>query len=387
MNDTYMTDQQQTVFPREVYFILGNGFDIECGLPTSYPAFLAFIELVYLNNQNILQYYDQKKQLFDEYANIRKNKGKLTVWSKWEKIPGNFWYCHFKNARLQKGWIDFENEISYLVKLFEEEVKKAETIDTKIKCSLQSPFYKYIIQEMSEKNNQIETGITNGNYTEMGVSYRQLRDILLDELNELIAAFDNYLQDFVEEKEAQYTEAIKDLFEKLNGYQECRVLTFNYTSTFDRLIKKYAPGIHVEYCHVHGRIGTKGECGNIVLGIDEKYDAKGEINVLLAPFKKYYQRVYKESDSNYADWLRDIEAHADNNRELYIFGHSIGITDKDILNPFITSPKMKTTVYSYNDRARADQIANMTEIIGIDEMVRRNAGKNKTLVFTQQAVK
>lgn len=388
MNDRYTMVQQYTIYSREVYFILGNGFDIECGLPTSYPEFLDFINVVHLNFDNLLGYHDKQKELLDKYINIRKQNGKTTVFSKWREIPTNFWYRHFKDAQIQKGWIDFENEIAYLIKLFEEEVRKADTVDTKVVYNIQSLFYKYIIQPMSDKYNQVRSNsMAGGPVLESGVSYRKLRDLLLDELNELITAFDMYLQDFVEEKEAQYTNAIKDLFEKLHGYHECRVLSFNYTSTFDRLIKKYAPNIRVEYCHVHGKIGTEGENGNIVLGIDEKYDAKGEINVLLAPFKKYYQRVYKESDSNYTDWLRDIQANKNNNRELYIFGHSIGITDKDILNSFITSPNMSTTVYSYNDKSRAEQIANMTEIIGIDEVVRRTAGKDSTLVFKQQAPK
>lgn len=372
---------------REVYFILGNGFDIEVGLPTSYPEFLAFIEAVQYYYQGVIDNNTQMKTLFDEYLSVRKSKGKTTDLSKWKNLTLNFWYRHFKKAKIQKGWIDFENEIAYIIKLFEDEVRKTDTVDQIILYSQQSKFYSYIIRPMSDKYETIDPGTTIGGQWNSDITYRQLRDILLQELNELISAFDMYLQDFVEEKEVNPTPAILDLLGKLVGFQECRVLTFNYTSTFDRLIQKAAPELHVEYCHVHGRIGMEGKTGNIVLGIDEKYDAKGEVNVLLAPFKKYYQRVYKETDSCYTDWLRDIQANADNDRELYIFGHSIGITDTDILNSFITSPRMRTTVYSYNDKARADQIANMTEIIGIDEMVRRNSGANKTLVFIQQAQK
>lgn len=378
-----MNNQFNPGHPREVYFIIGNGFDLEAGLPTSYPDFLAFIEAIQYHFQNIISYNDKQNELLQKYINIRKEKRKSIDLSKWKKTPQNFWYCHFKKARIQKGWIDFENEIAYLIKVFEEEVKKADTVDQPVLFDLHSGFYRFIIKPITEIYEDIRDSMSGG-YRELNKTYRQLRDLLLNELNELITAFDFYLQDFIEEKEVEPTKAIRELCGKLTGFQECRVLTFNYTSTFARLIKTIAPDVDVDYCHVHGRIGKAGEAGNIVLGIDDKKETNGEISVLLAPFKKYYQRVFKETDSNYTDWLRDIQAHADNNRELYVFGHSIGITDTDILNSFIISPNMKTTVYSYDDKARADQIANMTEIIGSEEVVSRNAGSNKTLVFVQQ---
>jgi len=369
----------RTGLPREVYIIIGNGFDKEAGLKTSYPEFLDFINAVNLHFQNIISYNNKPKELLEEYKRIRKEAGKTIDLSKWEKMPKNFWYQHFKKVSyIQQGWIDFENEISNMIYLVEEEVKKANTIDELIVYDPQSHFYSEIYQPLKNLN-KLDQYMKKG-----GVTFREFRDQLLVELNELIDAFDFYLQEFVEINEEKPTEAIMHLFGKLGGYQYCRVLSFNYTNTFKRMITKMHPELHVDYCHVHGKVGDNGGKGNLVLGIDEKYQSEGEISILLAPFKKYYQRVYKRTDSNYADWLHDIEANRNNQRELYIFGHSIGMTDKDILKAFITSDNMRTVVYSYNDKARADQIANMTGIIGIDEMVKQNAGSDRMLEFELQ---
>lgn len=370
--------------PREVYIIIGNGFDKEAGLKTSYPEFLKFINAVDLHFKNVISYNEGPKKLLEEYKAIRKERGRIIDLSKWRAIPENFWYQHFKNANIQKGWIDFENEIACVIHLFEEELKSTESVDRLMLCNQRSRFYAEIFRPLEEKARFSSNDAPRGGNREFNITYRQFRDKLLDELNELTKAFDYYLQDFVEAKKIKPTDTILDLFDKVEGAQHCRVLSFNYTSTFERLMSMAHSELEVDYCHVHGRVGKDENIGNLVLGIDEKYNSESDVSVLLAPFKKYYQRVYKETDSNYADWLQEANNNSQYSRELYIFGHSIGITDKDILKAFITSPNMKTVVYSHNDKARADQIANMTEIIGINDLVLKNSGSERTLEFKRQ---
>ena len=369
--------------PREVYFIIGNGFDIECNLPTSYPAFLSFIHAVDVHFQNIIQNDDRQKKILEKYKAIRREANQSIDLSKWEHIPDNFWYQHFQKAKIQKGWIDFENEISRVIALFEAEIDRASSTDQLCVCNTQSQFYTEVYRPLEQQNKLISINADNGRQ-ENNVTYRQLRDILLDELNELTRSFDLYLQNFVEIKNIEMKETISNLFHRMVGVEYCRVLSFNYTHTFERLISEKYPTTDIDYCHVHGTVGTEKTEGNLVLGIDEKGSSKEDASILLAPFKKYWQRIYKNTDSNYADWIRDIEQHADSKRELYIFGHSIGVTDKELLRPLIMSNNMKTIVYSHDDRARADQISNMQAIIGVGNLIDMSAGSNKKLEFIDQ---
>ncbi len=84
------------------------------------------------------------------------------------------------------------------------------------------------------------------------------------------------------------------------------------------------------------------------------------------------------------DWLKSLEKRKIVDRILYIFGHSIGITDKDIIESFVTAKDMKTVVFYYDDEAFANQVSNMTAIIGKNEMINRTGGLNHTLEFREQ---
>jgi hypothetical protein len=163
----------------------------------------------------------------------------------------------------------------------------------------------------------------------------------------------------------------------------------------------------------------------MVLGIDERHGNESiKIPVEFGPFRKYYQRIYKQTDSRYMDWLK--EAHApyekvnwlnrleeqtlnssfDKNKidkimsyivstkekqrkqmkssEVVIFGHSLGITDNDILKSFITLPNTRTVVYYHDEEAFSQQVSNITAILGREEVITRTGGQDRTLEFRDQ---
>lgn len=103
-----------------------------------------------------------------------------------------------------------------------------------------------------------------------------------------------------------------------------------------------------------------------------------------AGFRKYNQRILRRTSSTYRDWLDHIRDTPHVQRELIIFGHSIGVTDKDVLRPFILAPNMRTVVYYHDDTAFSEKLANMTPIIGMEEVISRTGGKNRTLIFAEQ---
>lgn len=59
---------------------------------------------------------------------------------------------------------------------------------------------------------------------------------------------------------------------------------------------------------------------------------------------------------------------------LHIFGHSLDVTDKDILKELILTEGMHTTIYYRNLDQKGQQIANLVKVIGQDELIKRTGG-------------
>lgn len=144
----------------------------------------------------------------------------------------------------------------------------------------------------------------------------------------------------------------------------------------------------------------------MVLGIDE-YLPKDRKNkeIEFIAFKKFYQRIYKETGCKYKEWSDIIKKNerelkekykkeypnqvpfkqcGDKRHRLYIFGHSLDVTDKDILRDLILNDNVYTTIFYHNKDVMGQQIANLVKVIGQDELIRRTGGSTKTIEFKQQ---
>ena len=143
----------------------------------------------------------------------------------------------------------------------------------------------------------------------------------------------------------------------------------------------------------------------MVLGIDEYLSKKSKDKEIdFIAFKKYYQRIYKGTGCDYKNWIDAIREsrHAnevalreqfpkqipydkfDSKHKLYIFGHSLDITDKDVLRDLILNDNIYTIIYYFNNEVMGQQIANLVKVIGKDELIRRTGGSTKTIEFRQQ---
>ena len=80
---------------------------------------------------------------------------------------------------------------------------------------------------------------------------------------------------------------------------------------------------------------------------------------------------------------------------LYFYGRSLDVTDKDIFRDLILQDNMYTTIYYHktydekggDDNGRTDlgsKIANLVKVIGQDELIRRTGGRTKTIEFKLQ---
>lgn len=80
---------------------------------------------------------------------------------------------------------------------------------------------------------------------------------------------------------------------------------------------------------------------------------------------------------------------------MFIFGHSLDITDKDILRDLILNDNVHTTIfyckkkdssgnYDNGRKDRGEKITNLVKVIGQDELIKRTGGATKTIEFRLQ---
>lgn len=392
--------------------IIGNGFDLENNLPTKYNDFLDFIndikknyansnidktkivtalpnnysELSKIGNimeqryDNAIDYvyiyykemikianhgkekYDEEEKcqnlfLNDEYSRFNKI---LT----WFFLKGNVWLDYFNikvknNAMYGENWIDFEKEISNVIKNLEQIIirskKQPLEENNKIAC----------------KNSISPEWIINNGLNNECINLKGLKNIL--------ETLENDLQCFIDCIEIYMLLINKVPFHisgKLMGIigsgQFNALLSFNYTNTF---INRYLPLIRdFKTCYVHGEAGKN----NLILGIGETLsDENTSIELSCIKFKKYFQRIHKKTGADYIKWIDNYDTKDPKNikdtprHEVTIFGHSLDITDSDILKYIIIHEHVAhINIYYHNENAYALQIINLIKIIGKETFIR-----------------
>ena len=122
----------------------------------------------------------------------------------------------------------------------------------------------------------------------------------------------------------------------------------------------------------------------MVLGIDEylKENQRSQ-NIDFIKFQKYFQRIQKRTGSNYQDWLKAINEN-ETSTNLYIFGHSLDVTDKDIIQELILNKNITTTIFYFDQQAYEKLISNLIRIIGKKELIKKAYKNSPSIIFKQQ---
>ena len=92
-------------------------------------------------------------------------------------------------------------------------------------------------------------------------------------------------------------------------------------------------------------------------------------------------------------WLEEIE---ENNHifsksissntflnNIYFYGHSLDITDKDILQELIMLPKSQITIFYYSKNDYKQKISNLVRLIGQDYLNSNVYGSNPKIIFKE----
>ena len=394
--------------------IIGNGFDLAHGLPTKYEHFLKFMysfieyktakeegkELGWNDGEDV-SYYRYFINLFNRKYDD-KLAGKI-IEELSELASNNVWIKYFTaiyESRKQAGkdgWIDFESEISSVIQALDSACKTIrEQLQQGNDKAKMEQWQLNILSPFISKDG-VTLKMESCFFELKAVDYRKQQ--FLNDLNRLIRGLEIYLSDYGEK---YYVENRLPDIQKL-PYLD-KVLSFNYTDTYERLYGKH-PFLEIDYIHGKALLNNSTESNSMVLGIDEylKGDARNE-DIEFIEFKKYFQRIHKETGCLYEEWIEDIqsekaafeitriyEENGSNKKQsqqvmshkLFIFGHSLDITDRDILRKFILNDNMQTTIF-YKDRADyGRKIANLVRIINQDELIKRTGGKTKTITFKE----
>ena len=126
-------------------------------------------------------------------------------------------------------------------------------------------------------------------------------EYLNKELEKLIRALEIYIVEFVAKVNVLHKNS--DIEKIKPGY----VLSFNYSDTYERI---YGNGKQIEYDYIHGKadINKNILTSNLVLGIDEYLDdSLKDKEVEFLTFKKFYQRIFKQSIMKVTEWCSKIK--------------------------------------------------------------------------------
>lgn len=373
--------------------LLGNGFDLSLGLPTSYIDFLDTMNYVWkhecdsfktiadlwsceelqAHNKNIRTAYNKYKEIYEDIMlpDGFLNKMKSTL----EK---NLWFHYLLNSVNKNiGWIDFEQEIKTVVRSLNLIFKHLheEYIDNSSR-TLQRNFYivsqfgifieerepKYgssiRIDKLIKKDFLVEYPIGSNCLT---IDKEKIISHIFCDLEEFVDVLQAYLKIFIDGPFEKITGAglIED--DSMFGYTN-RAVTLNYTHSFEKIYPS------VKVYHLHGEIGEK-----IILGIaSDENDGENFINTDFIMFKKYFQRVIHGTDEEYLSFLQNIKNLPQKMKKisLTVMGHSLDVSDRDIIVELFNASDSITILY-HSQGALETYVRNLVRIFGkqgLDEL-------------------
>lgn len=301
----------------DITFLLGNGFDLQCGLKTSYIDFYKYIL--------------EKKYSIDLTKEMDK-----------ESISGidNIIYLEIYKSRDKiETWADLELQLGVFTKQLKEKNKVIGELANRFLDDFED-----LVEDLNEylKHIQIQDDI----------------EISEDFSNVLFATMDNFFEGLFSR---EYDEIKKILAENQYDHYNYHFISFNYTNTLQKVIhscKDVAKSnifngsnliqtFDQKIINIHGVIDKF-----FTLGVNDETQLASEffdiddLNDLLKP---------KSLENNREYMRRDAENIIDYSDIIVIFGMSIGSTDKHwwerIASGLIESKNTKLIIHLYEEKA------------------------------------
>ena len=368
--------------------IIGNGFDLAHGLPTSYRDFIddfwknfkdkckseEYRKLVYTNDSydgyyrgynsignfndlklNLKNYAQESGYIYD-INNFVCSKSKDIIF----EIRNNF----FKliNKINSENWVDIENE-------YYGELKK---IAKSISLSIEEKRHQVIIlnQDFDQVKALLERYLkekVEEQYDFTLYTDNPIKDILLPEL---VNRFDE--KEFLNEFQFSDQFYVKEFLQKAEKNYDLTTffLNFNYTKLVQEYFCGFAYTKQINY--IHGKLNDSINRVNFGFGDEMDDDYKMIENIDDNEYLKNFKSFQYLQSPNYKSLLDFIES--DRKFQVYIMGHSCGLSDRTMLNTIFEHPNcISIKVFYYQ---REDGIDNYTEII---QNISRHFNKKKLM--------
>ena len=344
--------------------VLGNGFDLDHGLPTSYSDFLNFCNSVFSIGTTKSEF--KLKPLQEKY--IAELKEDEALKAKFLELLKNNHLLDYFNAQIKKtgeNWIDLEREIKSIINEFR-------IVESGLKKSNQLTYplsKEHKINVLLKELNLAGLGGKELNAIKLSIIHRELC-MGLDRFSQ---ALELYIHHFINKTQ------IEGISPDIIDFAADKVLTFNYSNTYERIYGGIRWSQDVDYIHGFAK-PIEDDRSGIILGVtsDEELTKSGYVE-----FEKYFQRITKCTGSNYAKWL-DSKATKQSKKEIVFFGHSLDSTDGDVIYDLISDESTSVTIYYHNNNAYQQIVANLIEIIGKECLISYVYGEHPKITFVAQ---
>ena len=380
-------------------FIIGHGFDLAHGLPTSYKHFIddfwrnfrarcknEVYKNMILTDDGYTRYYEGYtiiKNFNDLKDNLRDYSNQYGYSFNLQGLicrDGNKVVFQFNNIFFKiitdinsENWVDIEN-------LYYNILKSILNGNSKVQYN-----YPYGVKRLNEEFEQVKNLLEA--YLEEKVEDTKI-NANINDLFKIERILEKCLLEFRkedrEELENFYHSYNADLEEGINVLNYC--LNFNYTRTIDKYIKETkAHKAYREFgdftnIQIHGRLNDSLNLVNFGFGDEMDDDYKRIENLDDNEYLKNFKSFQYLQNSNYKKLLDFIDG---NKFQVIIMGHSCGLSDRTLLNTIFEHINCRSIKVFYH--RKDDGSDNYTELIQNisrhfkDKKMMREKIVNKTL--------
>lgn len=304
----------------EILVILGNGFDLELGLKTSYKSFYES------------EYWPFDKNIEKKHQYALKYLGHIPL------LPNFRLLSVYLNSVMAENWYNLETSLAQYALSY----KRNKYVDFVNKYFRIPYIYQALLLDIPQI--LVERDVYNELLDYNHLAYSSLKSSLCRYITNEQLEFLSNPNPSSENKSIRF---LKKIYEKRNPI----IYTFNYTDLTS--IAKHVGIDNVRCTHVHGSINDY----SIILGIEDNTNNRQEYDFL----KKMSDPTYKSTDLYY-----DLM----NSNDVIIFGHSLGESDFHYFSQFFdlhsdenkSNNKCKITIFTANNESKLDILAKIRKM-------------------------
>jgi len=379
--------------------IIGNGFDLAHGLPTGYCDFIDWywkniITMLLKQELNGASFKDELVCVEfsirqSNYYNAFKDSKKVHDFSTllqfvltyseshephlahlYNSCKMNFYNGFFKiicDKRSIQNWVDIENEYYRLLKdcLKESDNLKVKKLNAEFE-QIKNLLELYLQNEVEGKFNYT---VEETPLSEIFSKKKYIQNEIATFRHEFKAIDDRAIHLTSQKNKAKYEDG-KYLFEIENLY----LLNFNYTSLVScYLTKNLSKSFHIQ---IHGNLMNKKNSINFGFGdeMDKRYSEIEETGE-----NEYLKNIKSFAYLNTPNYKRLLDIVDSQEFQVYIMGHSCGLSDRTLLNTIFEHDNCKSIKIFYHEfkKPKLDgSVDNYTEIV---QNISRHFNKKKLM--------